>query len=225
MNLSELLLQWRTSHEDYQTGIAILQRLHDAGYTSNVLSIFTGKETSYTRNKLTSEIERIEALIASKNSVDTTPKQKEWGRIDIKTFPKDLQDLYAETISNLKSMDTFRGQLIEIYYDESGEPRRFPDEKRGHAIAKGIHQLFLKNLDNWGRLDYYKDYGTYLPGTAPRVEETSLDRMKYLLSMQIKVYDYLNKARGKVKKGLKINQNLFDEYSSIESEIKAIING
>lgn len=225
MNPSELLHQWRSSHEDYRIGIEILKRFHDAGYTSNVLSIFSGKETSYTRSKLASEIERIEALIASKKSDEKIPQQKEWGRIDVKTFPKDLQDLYDETISNLKRIDMYRGQLIEIYYDQEGAQKRFPDEIRGHAIAKALHDLYMSNQDNWGRLDYYKEFGQYLPGTQPQLKDISVDRMKYLLSMQIKVYDYLNKARGKARKGLKFNQSLFDEYSLIESEIKAIING
>jgi energy-coupling factor transporter ATP-binding protein EcfA2 len=123
---------------------------------------------------------------------------------------------------NLKEMDVLRGRLQEVHYDDAGKHRRSPDEKRAAAIAEQIHNLFIKNRDAWARLDYFKEYGKYLPGTEPT--GLDVDRLIYLLSMQVKVKDYLYKARVKIQKGKTINTTLYNQYLSIEDEINSIIN-
>ena len=220
MNFREDIEKWNKSGCDWSTGFKLLEALiADTGFKSSKLIIIRSGKSSFTQKLLKSEIEAALAALPVSKEV-AAPKV--FGSIDTSTFPDDLKKLYAQTIENLKEMDVLRGRLQEVHYDDAGKHRRSPDEKRAAAIAEQIHNLFIKNRDAWARLDYFKEYGKYLPGTEPTALD--VDRLIYLLSMQVKVKDYLYKARVKIQKGKTINTTLYNQYLSIEAEINSIIN-
>lgn len=210
--------QWIKLGTPYSLGIDLLKSLISEGKSSPLFNLISAKETSFTKIKLKSEIERL-----LKESSSDSPKsdKKEYGKVDVSKFPKDLQDLYQTIIGNLKSIDFHRGQLLSIFYEHDGKLKKFPDEKTAFHLAKTIHELFLFNLDAWSRIDYFKEKGKYMPGTEPK--ELTIERLIYLLKKQVQVKDYLYKARKKKEKGLPVNNDVFNEYTSIENEINMLI--
>ena len=214
MNLRTKIEEWRKVGRPYSVGLAILEEAIANGAKCSIISLLRSGRSSFTASKLQKELDTIYEL--------TTPVVKKFGSIDVKEFPEDLKDLYKVVVSNLRSIDQYKGRLSEIYYDDNGLSKKNPDEKRGLAIAKEIHKTYLLNQDYWARLDYWKEHQAYLPGTEPK--ETSIDRLKELLKIQPTCIEYLSKARTKIKQGKSINAVLFAKYEAIEKEIKLIVS-
>lgn len=212
--------KWKKEGCKYHPGIAVLEFAISNGFKAANFSLIKSARSSFSEKLLKSEIEKAELHFSPKDS--KAPVQKVFGAIDVSTFPDDLKSLYNQTIANLKEMDTYRGRLQEIFYDETGNQRRSPDEKRAAAIAEHIHKLHQLNQDNWARLDYYRDHGTYLPGTEPHA--LSIERLIYLLRVQVKVKDYLQKAKKRIKDGQTIQIGTYNEYVAIDAEINKILN-
>lgn len=214
MNLRIKIEEWRKVGQPYSVGLAILEEALSNGAKCSVIAVLRTGKTSFTNSRLRKELDIIyEATPA--------PELKKFGAIDTKDFPEDLKALYKEAVSNLRTIDRFKGQLLEIYYDDQGNPKRNADEKRGFAIAKEIQRTYQFNQRNWARLDYWKEHGTYLPGTGPI--EVTYDRLKELLKIQPTVIEYMSKARTRIKQQKSINPELFAKYEAIEIEIKQIL--
>jgi hypothetical protein len=216
------ILQWKRTGEDYDTGIRILEHAISQGFKCALFPVIARAKSSFSEKLLIQEIDKAFSTIIPATLVISNAAKKV-GAIDVSNFPIDLQELYRKTIENLKEMDALKGSLVELFYDENGNPKRFADERRAHHVATQIHRLWMKNQENWARLDYYRDEGKYLPGTEPK--ELSVERLIYLLQHVVKMTDYLSKARRKIKKGEKVNIKTYKEYEEMEHEIKTIING
>lgn len=216
MNLRTKIEEWRKVDQPYGVGLAILEEAVSNGAKCSIISVLRTGKTSFTKSRLQKELDFIYESCAP------SPTVKKFGAIDTKDFPEDLKELYKETISNLRMIDQFKGQIFEIYYDDKGSAKKSPDEKRGYAIANKIQRTYSRNQEHWARLDYWKEHGTYLPGTEPK--QVSIERLKELLKIQPTVIEYMSKARTRIKQSKPINAAHFAKYEAIEKEIKLIIS-
>lgn len=221
MDLLLKINEWFKLGRPYAIGANILAQCVAEGFNSTFLILCQGPKSSYSSSKLESELSRIQEVLKKQTAAES-PK-KYYGAIDTGNLPDDLKELYEKAILNLKAIDRIKGQLREVYYDENGNHRKAPDTHRGNALIHDLHSRFQQNTGYWARIDHYKQYKQYLPGTEPVV--LTIDRCKYLLSMQVKVVDYLTKTRLKIKRNEGYNKKLFDEYEALEREIKNVING
>lgn len=207
----------------YWPGVQILKEAVESGFSSQYIRIIEQAESSFSHQKLIDELELFvqkspAQKIQPENPISAAPK-KVYGDFNTSSFPIDLQALHKEVKHLYNHLAQQRGRLIDCFYQKNGEKKSSPNRRAARILSFDIIETDKVIKSIWERLDYYREYGEYMPGTAPVVVD--IKKLREWLEVQVQYHNYCVQAEAHKKKtGAYRDQNLYSARKKVLNEIR-----
>lgn len=223
-------------------GRALLEATCDAGYgDAFVLKLCKQGANVFTRKKMVEELDRVLQLmedgkvpVLQKSILPKTTPTKQSAKnvvvkktpVNVEKFPDDLKELDSQIRAWYSQNKIMRGQLRELAYMPTGEPRSVRSLHRSAARRKELCDMVVDTQRKinaaWARIDFYDSHGVHKPGTEPTTEK---EQVKKWLANQPQAINYIRQADCLYRKSkIYKDKNKYNEYTKMLAEIKNYIN-